>query len=108
MDKRYSYCVSESRCSSYSYITSNSRGVWERFSSKKSGKEMLRMVARDLRVCRQGSGLTQKELADKIGVYEDTVMMYESGEYDMNIETLIKLFDAMGKDFSINLVPEKR
>ncbi len=40
---------------------------------------------------RIGCGLTQKQLADKIGVATNTVSQYESGKYKTSIDVLVNL-----------------
>lgn len=44
-----------------------------------------------LRLCREKKGLTQKFVAEKIGVKNNTLHGYESGKYEPSFETLVNL-----------------
>jgi transcriptional regulator with XRE-family HTH domain len=52
--------------------------------------------AKRLATLRKEAGLTQKELADKLGVSRGTIGMYEIGQRDPDTETLQKLSDIFG------------
>lgn len=45
----------------------------------------------NLRLARNGSGLTQKQVADKLGVVESCYANWEQGRSEPNIENLRKL-----------------
>ena len=49
-----------------------------------------------LKLLREEAGLTQKQLADKLGVSRGTIGMYEIGQRDPDTETLQKLSDIFG------------
>lgn len=49
-----------------------------------------------LKMLRQKANLTQKELAEKLGVSRGTIGMYEIGQRDPDTETLQKLSDIFG------------
>lgn len=49
-----------------------------------------------LREIRKEQRITQKELAEKIGVKQDIVSRYESGERRLSLETAIKIAHALG------------
>lgn len=51
-----------------------------------------------LRQARRRAGLTQRELAEKVGVPQSTIGRIESGAMDPRTETLIKLLRACGDD----------
>jgi len=68
-----------------------------------------------LKMLRQEAGLTQKELAEKLGVSRGTIGMYEIGQRDPDTETLRKLSDIFGvsidyllgkTDFRNSFIPE--
>ncbi|AEH47105.1 helix-turn-helix domain-containing protein [Parageobacillus thermoglucosidasius] len=46
-----------------------------------------------LKLCREKKGLSQKEVAEKIGIKNNTLSNYESGERRPDYETLCKLAD---------------
>ena len=50
----------------------------------------------NLRAIREELGLTQKDLANKIGVSHTNIYNYEVGRTEPSIEMLIKLADALG------------
>lgn len=51
------------------------------------------------------NGLTQRELADRIGVSQPTVAAYESGRRQPTVPTLMRWLAAAGFDLRMNLVP---
>ena len=54
-------------------------------------------IARNLRVARARTGLSQKELAKSSGVCETTISFLESGKHEMiRMSTLQKLADVLG------------
>ena len=60
--------------------------------------DMKPRAARMLRQARRRAGLTQRELAAKVGVPQSTIGRIESGAMDPRTETLIKLLRACGDD----------
>ena len=57
-------------------------------------------VSQSIREVRKAKALTQKELAEKLGVAETTVNRYESGEQNLTIETLQKVANALEVDMT--------
>jgi transcriptional regulator with XRE-family HTH domain len=51
------------------------------------------------------SGLTQRELADRLGVSQPTVAAYESGRRQPTVPTLMRWLGAAGFDLRMTLVP---
>lgn len=47
---------------------------------------------------RKRQGLTQSDLAEKIGVRQATISEYESGKSEMKSETLSKIIESLGID----------
>ena len=54
-----------------------------------------------LRDARKSAGMTQKELADKIGKKREYVAMLEKGETDMQLSTFLMITEAVGLRFSL-------
>ena len=52
-------------------------------------------VGRLIRQCRKEQGLTQKELAQKMGLSESTVTKYEKGKQNLSLETVQSIVDAL-------------
>ena len=52
---------------------------------------MKKKFNENLRLARNGVGLTQKQVADKLGVVESCYAKWEQGRAEPNIENLIKL-----------------
>lgn len=50
----------------------------------------------NLRILRKKSGLTMKQLGEKIGVAESTISLYEKGTREPDNATLFKLADYFG------------
>ena len=54
-----------------------------------------------LRDARKSAGMTQKELADRIGKKREYVAMLEKGETDMQLSTFLMITEAVGLRFSL-------
>jgi DNA-binding XRE family transcriptional regulator len=66
---------------------------------------LARMVAVQLIGYRADQGLSQRELAARLGVSQPRVVELESGEKNPQIETLVKIAAATGLEFAINIAP---
>ena len=62
-------------------------------------------IDENIRYFRKNAGLTQKQLADKVGVNEVTIRSYEGGKYKQKTETLCKLAKAF--NCNINEILDK-
>jgi DNA-binding XRE family transcriptional regulator len=71
---------------------------WERLA-------LARMVAVQLIGYRSDHGLSQRELAERLGVSQPRVVELESGEKNLQIETLVKVAAATGLEFAIDIAP---
>ena len=50
---------------------------------------------------RKSAGITQQQLADKIGKKREYVAMLEKGETDMQLSTFIMISEAVGLKFAL-------
>ncbi len=48
-------------------------------------------------------GLSQMELAKRTGMHRSNICRSESGRQNISIDTLIRIFDALGKNILIEL-----
>jgi len=71
---------------------------WERLA-------LARMVAARLIAYRSENGLSQRELAKRLGVSQPRVVELESGEKNPQIETLVKIAATTGIEFAFDVVP---
>lgn len=62
-------------------------------------------IGKNIRYFRKKAGLTQKQLAEKVGVNEVTIRSYEAGRYEPKTETLYKLVRAL--DCNIHEILDK-
>lgn len=53
--------------------------------------EIKKQVGQRLRECRMISGLTQKEMSDKLGMVLQQYQTYESGRYELDYKKLIDI-----------------
>lgn len=53
-------------------------------------------VSRRLKKAREESGLTQKEVSDKLGLKKTTLSGYENGKSEPSMETLVQLANLYG------------
>lgn len=59
----------------------------------------------DYRVCHK---LSQKQLADQLGVSQAMVSKYESGDYNISLKALMELFDKLSIPLSISIGKESQ
>lgn len=74
---------------------------WERLA-------LARMVAARLIAYRSENGLSQRELAKRLGVSQPRVVELESGEKNPQIETLMKIAATTGIEFAFDVVAAGR
>ena len=48
-------------------------------------------------------GLSRTQLAKLTGIHRSNICRIESGRQNISLDTLIRIFDALGKDISIEL-----
>lgn len=65
----------------------------------------LKMLGKTLKEARENAGLTQKALAELIGISTTAVSKYENGELIPNKDVLIKMSTVLGE--SINMITMK-
>lgn len=65
--------------------------------------EELFQVAKQLISLRLKRGLTQKELADKIGTSQSVIARIENGEQNLSLKTLTKIAYALEAELNISL-----
>ena len=53
-------------------------------------------IGENIKYIRKSKGLTQKELAEKIGVTDSAITKYEKGDREPNWKTLNKIAEALG------------
>jgi len=74
------------------------RGEWHRLA-------LARHVAVQLIAYRADNGMTQKDLAGKLGISQPRVAVLESGEKNPRIETLIEITRQTGIEFAVDIRP---
>ena len=57
-----------------------------------------RQLGQQIRACREGQGLIQRELAKKAQLPVRTIGRIERGEVDLRLSTLLRIAKALGKD----------
>ncbi len=53
---------------------------------------------------RQKAGLTQEQLADKIGTKKSYISRVENGHTDIQVSTLLKIFQGLGRRVSLSIL----
>ena len=56
---------------------------------------------------RKALGLTQKDLADRMGVSRPNISRFESEDYNPTIDMIVKVADSMGYDVKIEFLERK-
>lgn len=63
--------------------------------------KLLYDIKREIIKLRLDQGLSQKELADKVGTKQSAISRLESGEYNPSVEFLSKVANALGKELEV-------
>ena len=61
-------------------------------------------LAEVLKAERQEAGLTQQQLADKIGTKKAYISKVENGHIDVQLSTLFRIFSGLGKRVSVQIL----
>ena len=61
-------------------------------------------LAQVLKAERQEAGLTQQQLADKIGTKKAYISKVENGHIDVQLSTLFRIFSGLGKRVSVQIL----
>ena len=61
-------------------------------------------LAETLKEQRRLAGLTQQELADKIGTKKSYISRIENGRSDVQLSTLFRIFAGLGKRVSVTIL----
>ncbi len=62
------------------------------------------ILAERLREERKKAGLTQAQLAEKIGTKKSYISRIENGRSDVQLSTLFKIFQGLGKRVSVTIL----
>lgn len=65
--------------------------------------ELFRLSER-LKLARKEAGMTQQELAEKVGIKRYDLSLIERGKVNIGIVTLFDLFRALGKQISFTIM----
>jgi transcriptional regulator with XRE-family HTH domain len=60
-----------------------------------------------LRQARERAGLSQRELADRLGCSQPAISQAEAGGASLSIATLQRFADALGCDLQLDIVPRE-
>jgi len=63
-------------------------------------------ITKELKVLRIKQNLRQKDVADRLGIAENTYCYYENNPYQMRLDMVLALSDIFGKDISNFFVPQ--
>ena len=62
------------------------------------------IIGEQLKLERLKAGLTQEQLADKIGTQKSFISRVERGHADIQLSTLVKLFRGLGRQVSVRVL----
>lgn len=62
------------------------------------------VIGEQLKIERLKAGLTQEQLADKIGTKKSFISRVERGRADIQLSTLVKLFQGLGRQVSVRVL----
>lgn len=63
-------------------------------------------VGEIIREARKSAGMTQEEVAEKLGISRSVIAKYETGAISPTIDRLIEIMDAIGIQFNISIQKE--
>lgn len=75
------------------------------FRQEWESKALARAVAAQVVAYRADHGLSQRALADRLGVRQPQVARIESGERAPELDTLMRLANVLGIEFTLDIVP---
>jgi HTH-type transcriptional regulator/antitoxin HipB len=78
------------------------RGIKER-ENFEAGAEAF-CLAESLKEQRKKAGLTQQQLAEKIGTKKSYISKIENGHTDVQLSTLFRIFGGLGKRISLTIL----
>ena len=61
-------------------------------------------LAQTLKEERKRAGLTQEELAEKIGTKKTSISRLENGKADIQLSTLFRIFEGLGRRVSLTIL----
>ena len=61
-------------------------------------------LAQTLKEERKRAGLTQQELAERIGTKKTYISRLENGKADIQLSTLFRIFEGLGRRISVTIV----
>ena len=62
-------------------------------------------IARQVIKHRAASGLSQKQLADRVGTSHSAISRLETGQHASSVETLRRIAQALNRDMVVNFAP---
>ena len=62
------------------------------------------IIGEQLKDERLKAGLTQEELADKIGTKKSFISRVENGKADIQLSTLVKVFRGLGREVCVRVI----
>jgi transcriptional regulator with XRE-family HTH domain len=78
------------------------------FREEWESKAFARAVAAQVIGYRADQGLSQRALAERLGVRQPQVVRIESGEHSPELDTLMRLAHVLGIEFTLDIVPAER
>lgn len=72
-------------------------------SNNMDNKEQLKKIAKHIAVRRMMKGMTQQDLAEKIGTSKSNISRMESGNQNLSLETIMKIAGAFEDELSLRL-----
>jgi len=89
----------------------DARTLWEEGilmeSSDQSKADINRMLAYHLSLARETAGMTQKELAERTGIYQADISKIERGLANPSVSTLKRLADGLNMQLVIGFEPKQ-
>lgn len=65
----------------------------------------LRFAPEQLKALREGLGLTQQELAERVGVTKQALSAWERGEYEPTLDSLLRVVNETGAKLASFFTP---
>ncbi len=87
----------------------SSEELWS--NGKETGKQydvdVASLLGANFTKAREQAGLTQKELSEKVGIYQADISKIERGKANPSLQTLKRLAEGIGMELKIDFMPKK-
>lgn len=71
-------------------------------------KDILFSIGSDIRTTREVLGVTQKQLADKVGITQSSISRIEHGYQEVSLKLLLKIYRSLGYELTVKVTGDEQ